>query len=115
MAKSDDSYTNDGQQMNGIYYPETNTEGEVEASVEKAKLESSFPVIEDLIEWFDIQIDLCDSIDNINLVTWNVNGVEIGTKVGIEAQIYGYQLLKQKLEEKKREYENFIQEKKYDS
>lgn len=110
MSKPDDSYTSDGQQMNGIYYPETSTEGEIELAAEQGKLSASFPVLDDLIDWFDAEIAKCDSIDNIQVTSLTINGVKYSRDVSVEGQILAYQLLKGLMHDKKVTFENFREE-----
>lgn len=109
MAKADDSYTSDGQQMNGIYYPEPDlvVEDTNKLAEKEAKLSSSLPILDDLIEWFDTQVDLCDSLDNILLTSMTINGVKMGREVSIEGQLMAYQMLKEMLETKRKEFEDF--------
>lgn len=49
----------------GIYVPEVDPEVRQDAAEEETVISSSVPVMAELIEWFDTQIALCDSVHNV--------------------------------------------------
>lgn len=103
-------YPQDGEQLNGVYYPEENKDYDQAAVVDKTKKASSYPIIEDLIEWFDAMIKSCDSVDAIDIDSFTINGVKIETRLGIEAQLYGLKRLKELLTTKQGEFKRFLED-----
>jgi len=66
---------------------------------------TAIPFLKEIHAWFDEQIAACDTLDNIQLNSIEVpGGFAVSTKVSVEAQVFGYQLLKQKLIEKKESF-----------
>lgn len=109
MAATSD-YPQDGAQLGGVYYPEENKDYDKDAIVAKGKKDASYPVIEDLLMWFEEQIQACDSIDAIDTSAMTINGVKIETRFGIEAQLYGQKKLKELLLFKQSEFMNYLEE-----
>lgn len=108
----DPVYPNDGDQM-GVFQPPVPDERkahELKANVRKDRLARSYPVLDDLIDWFDGQIKAIDSIGNIETTALTVNGTKYESKVSIPAQVLAYQLLKSKLEEVKTGFKDFKEE-----
>lgn len=87
-------YPNDGQ-VAGLYEtPEDQTLAS-EAANEVAKVSKSIPIVEDVLEWFDDQIELCNSLRNIDLGVGNLS---------VEAQVLAYQKLAMLLMARRDEY-----------
>ena len=61
-----DLYVQDGETYtNGVYYPETPAEVTAEEQERKGKIASSYPVMDDVADWFKDQIKLTDSAQYI--------------------------------------------------
>lgn len=104
----DDIYLRDGAAYtNGVYYPETPVEQVEEEQKAKGIKASSYPVMDEVAEWFDAAIKECDSISNIEMQTMTVSGVKYSRATSIEGQVMAYQLLKQLLKDKAVEFEEF--------
>lgn len=104
----DDLYQNDGETyQNGVYYPGEPEERKEQERVEAGIIASSYPIITDVADWFAAEIAACDSLDNIQTtsVTYGLNTYD--RKVSIEAQVLAYQLLKEKLAEKAKDFDRF--------
>lgn len=104
----DDLYQRDGETYtNGTYYPAV-PEEQVEAEVkQKSVIASSYPIMDDVANWFDEAIADSKDITNIDLTLTEINGVKVTMSVSAEAQILAYQLLGQALQDKKAEFEEF--------
>lgn len=111
MAGTSD-YPKDGATLGGDYYPKENTDFDRKALIDKTKKETSFPVIDDLVVWFEEMIASCDSIDAIDTEKFTINGVSMETKFGIEAQLYGLKKLKELLTVKQSEFKRFLEDQK---
>lgn len=61
MEAADDLMPNTGD----AFLPPETEEQQQEDAEEKSKVTSAAPYIDDLIEWFQQQIDLCDSVKNV--------------------------------------------------
>lgn len=105
---NDDLYLRDGETYtNGVYYPELPQE-QVEAEVkQKGILASSYPVMNDIADWFDTAIKDAQDLSNIDLTITEINGVKVTMAVSAEAQVLAYQLLTQALQDKKAEFAEF--------
>lgn len=58
----DDLYTNDGESFtNGLYYPEVDETVEAAEQEQKSTQAASYPVMDDVADWFKEQIRLTDS------------------------------------------------------
>lgn len=75
--------------------------------VDLGKVATSAPVLDELIEWFDVQIASADSLMNIETTKLTINGVKYERSVSIEGQVLANQILKQLLETKKADYVAF--------
>lgn len=108
MPTNDDLYLRDGADYtNGIYYPETPTEQVEEEAKEKAVIASSYPVMDDVAEWFQEAIKECDSITNIDMNKVTIGEVTYSRATSVEGQVLAYQLLKQLLSDKAAEFGEF--------
>lgn len=104
----DDLYKNDGATYtNGVYYPEVPAEQVEDEAKARGILASSYPVMDDVAEWFKQSIADCDSISNIEIQAMTVHGVKYTREVSVQAQVLAYQLLKQALEDKAKEFSEF--------
>jgi hypothetical protein len=103
-----DLYLRDGADyQNGVYYPEApiaQVEEEQKAIGIKA---SSYPVMDDVANWFKEAIADCDSISNIETSIQTLNGVKYSRTISIEGQVFAYQLLKELLQDKANEFQEF--------
>jgi hypothetical protein len=111
MHADDDVYLNAGDSYDapGVYYPKQAepTEEELQA---RAAMVQSYPIMASVYEWFEMQIDGADSIQNIKMQSMTVNGVKYSREVSIEAQVLAFQLLKDMLIEKQAEFKTFAPE-----
>ena len=107
----DDVPITDGESFqNGVYYPTTPKE-RVEAEVTQAVIKaSSYPVMEDVAEWFKDAIFSCSAISNIQITTMDVNGIKYDRKTSVEAQVLAYQLLETMLTNKFDEFREFAKD-----
>lgn len=105
---NDDLYLRDGADYtNGIYYPEVPTEQKEEEAKHKGTIASSYPIMDDVANWFDEAITECSDIANIETSTTTINGVKYSRTIHVEAQVLAYQLLKQLLQDKAAEFKEF--------
>lgn len=84
--------------------PEVQTEA---ANQVKSVVATSYPVINDVADWFEQQINNCDNIHNIQVASTTINGVKYTREIHVEAQVLAYQMLKDLLLEKARDWEGF--------
>ncbi len=101
-----DDYGIDGEQFqDSTYYPKEDKKQKEDIQKQKAVIANSYPILEDVLQWFDEQIE-DDSVDNIQteLIIGGV-GYSDDVKVSIEAQVYAIKLLKSKLADKKKDFE----------
>lgn len=105
-------YPNDGSQLGGDFYPK-NEEAQNDESEERAKVTKEIREIDALILWFDQQIKLADSIDNIDDTSLTINGTKYETKYSVEAQMLAQKKLKRLLLQRKHDY--MVWKDKYDS
>lgn len=96
-----DDYPNDGEQMT---YPKEAPLVQEEADL-KTTVDKSYPILQDIIDWFEKEIALADSIDNIETKT--LSGVKYSRTVSVEAQVLAQQLLKGKLQESQTRFIRF--------
>jgi hypothetical protein len=62
----DDILVNDGDQYtNGVYYPPEDAAVKEAEIKQKAAQATSYPIMDDVADWFKEQIDECDSAQNI--------------------------------------------------
>lgn len=105
---NDDLYLNDGETYtNGVYYPETPEDQKEEEVKAKGVIASSYPVMDNVADWFTNAIKECDSIDNIEMTEMTVKDIKYSRAVSIEGQIFAYQLLKELLSDKAAEFAEF--------
>lgn len=111
MSGTDDLYINDGAAYDTSYYPE-DQDGEVKEQEvsQKAVQAASYPIMGDVAEWFEEQIKSCDSIDNIIFDTQVIGNVQLDRNLSVEVQVLAYRLLKEKLQDKARDFEDFRHE-----
>lgn len=101
----DDLYVNDGETYtNGVYYPEEPVEQVEETAKAKGVLAASYPILDDVADWFRDAIAELGDIDSIDSQQTTINGVTVSTKVSIEAQYYGNQIARQLLRDKFKEF-----------
>lgn len=108
---SDDLYLNTGESFEA-YYPKEDTERKEKETKKAGAKAASYPILSDLAEWFEEAVKDCDNLDNIQTQTITMNGNAYERTVSIEAQVLAYQLLKQKLQEKYLEFQEFKKERK---
>lgn len=109
---SDDIYLNDGETYTppGVYYPKTEnpaTDAELQT---QAAIAQSLPIMGEVAAWFEQEIQNCDNIHNIQVTSLTVNGVKYGRDISVEAQVLAFQLLKEMLQNKARDFESFKDE-----
>lgn len=110
-SSNDDIYVNEGSSYdNGVYYPNAPEERLEAEREDSAKKSASYPVLKEIASWFERQIQACDSMDNIQIETLEVNGVKFSRTVSVEAQVLAMQLLKQQLQMQYEEYKTFQEE-----
>jgi hypothetical protein len=63
--------------------------------------------MDDVADWFKQAITECDSIANIEVATMTVHGVKYSRAVSVEAQVLAYHLLKEMLQDKANEFQEF--------
>lgn len=106
-----DLYLRDGADyQNGIYYPDAPEEQVEEEQKAIGVKASSYPVMDDVADWFKTAISECDSVSNIEVATMTMNGVKYSRSVSVEAQVLAYQLLKELLQDKANEFQEFGKE-----
>lgn len=98
----DDLMPNDGDQMGGDYYPDSTTK------IETSPLKDRSSIQEDVDKWFEKEIESCGSIDNIQIDVITVQGTKYDRQTSVEAQLLAFTLLKQKLQAKKQEFEEWL-------
>jgi hypothetical protein len=107
---SDDIYPNDGSAFDTAAYaaePEERIADEVAHASMKA---ASYPILGDVAGWFEEQLAQCDSIDNIQFDLTVIAGMPVERKLSVEAQVLAYRMLKELLNDKYREFEDFRHE-----
>lgn len=110
QPSDDDLYVNAGDSYNtpvGEYYPAPPAERVEEERQERAIKAASYPIMDDLADWWKAMIDGCDDIHNIAMTDMTVNDVKYTRSVSIEAQVLAYQIVKEKLIEKYQLFQNF--------
>lgn len=106
-----DMYPNDGDSFQaGIYYPEAPKEQTEAIAAESAAASVSFPIMAEVLDWFNRQVEKAGDINQIETKRLTINGVTYGRTVSIEAQVLAQQLLKEMLAEKAHEWERFSEE-----
>lgn len=98
-------YPNDGNEL-GIYYPEPTKPVDTKKSKQKDNAIESFPILQDVISWFDEQIASCSDLDSVYASGFPF----VGPKYSLEAQIYGLKRLKELLQEKRNDFVNYRDE-----
>lgn len=96
-------YPNDG----GAFIPKEDPVLTEAAKVAEQKLNATLPYLDDLIDWFDEQIDFARDVNNIQTAVLSVNGSIYESRVSIEGQVLAQQKLRELLEQKKTEYVDF--------
>lgn len=112
-ATGEDLYPNAGDSYDtppGAYYPGLPKEREEAEKEEVAAKSASLPILPEIAEWFQEQIARTDSVDNIKIDEMTLNGVRYSRKLSVEAQVLAFQLLKARLIEKAKEFDDFAQE-----
>lgn len=105
---NDDIYLRDGETYtNGVYYPDVPEAQVEEETKQKAVVASSYPIMDDVANWFDTAIAEAKDLSNIDLTVTEINGVKVTMAVSAEAQVLAYQLLAQALQDKKGEFAEF--------
>ena len=109
---NDDLYLRDGETYtNGVYYPEEPQEQVEEIQQKRGVIAASYPVMEDVAEWFANSIADAKDLTNIDLHRTEINGVNVSLRVSVEAQVLAYHLLAQALQDKSQEFEEWRQNK----
>lgn len=99
QTTDDDIYLRDGESFqDGAYYPTEDKEALEEARNDASSKAASYPILNDLAEWFEQQVRECDNIDNIDMTQGAVS---------IESQVLAQKLLKQKMLDKAQEFAQF--------
>lgn len=89
---SDDLMPNEGSS----FIPAPPDELTAEINAERAMVTGAAPLIDKLLEWFDDEISISDSID----------GLDVEAGISLEAQVLARQLLKAKLSYAKTNLQN---------
>jgi hypothetical protein len=106
-------YPNDGDQVSGdlggAWYPKSNDsqQRQLEGAIEKHKFATSYPILDDLVEWFDEWIVEAGNIENIEIKEMKIGGFSHKRNVSIEGQVLAMKLLKERLEAKRNEFKNW--------
>lgn len=101
---NDDLYTVDGEAFtNGVYYPDTPSEIKEEAQQKQGIIASSYPVMDDVADWFKEQIE------NVNTVSYVKSYAEI-EKVPLETAMRAFDVVRVLLESKAMEFAEFGKE-----
>lgn len=100
-------YPNAGDDYDTTFYPEESEDRQEAERQQKAVIAASYPVMKDVAEWFESQIQATDSLSNIQLQSITVGGIAHERKVSIEGQILAHQLLKELLEAKYQDFKQF--------
>ena len=87
----DDLMPTDGEFLSDITLPVVDEEQELQEQLERSMILGAMPIRDDLLKWFDSQIALSKSIDNIDLTA----------KQTVEVQMLAQKLLTQKLRQTK--------------
>ena len=105
MSQGTYDYVNDGATYDW-QPPQPEVQQEADKHI-KAVVAPSFPIMDDVAQWFDEQI--ADSRDrrNIQVTALTVNGVKYSREVSVEAQVLAMELLEQKLTAKRAEWGTF--------
>jgi CRISPR/Cas system CSM-associated protein Csm4 (group 5 of RAMP superfamily) len=113
QPNDDELYVNSGEGYDtDTFYAPKPPADQVEQEVsQQAVKAASYPIMGDLEQWFADWIAECNDLDNIQFDVTNIGGVTIDRKVSVEAQILAYRLLKERIQEKHREFEDFKHEK----
>lgn len=105
---NDDLYLNDGETYtNGVYYPEVPEDQKEDEAKHKGVIASSYPIMEDVANWFKEVIDDTKDMRNIDMQKTEINGVAVSLNVSIEAQVFGYMIANQVLSDKAAEFAEF--------
>jgi len=86
---ADDLMPTDGEALADILQSDIPDEQQQAENEERAMIQGAEPLFNDLLDWFDNQIKLTDSIANLDL----------SIKVPLEAQVLAQKLLKNKLQQ----------------
>jgi hypothetical protein len=98
-------YQNDGATyQDQDFQPKEPQQQTIDRQEELEKFAASYPIIQDVIAWFETEIANATSTDNIQFDTITVNGVTIEKKLSIEVQVYALHMLKLKLIDKYGEF-----------
>lgn len=107
MNPTDDILGSDGATYHDQDYQSTIPHDQlIEFQEQTSMLASSYPIMQDVIAWFETQIDHATHTDDVILDTMTINGVTIDRKVSIEAQVLAQRLLRTKLENKFSEFKD---------
>lgn len=108
-----DDYARDGEAyIDSAFYPEDDKKQKQEIAEQQAMIQASYPVLKDVIAWFDEQI-ADDSVDNIMTEAIELESIDrdgnkhvnrVKIEVSIEAQVYARKLLKTYLSDKKNDF-----------
>ena len=107
QPSDDDIYVNAGDSYDTTFYPDVPQERIEEESHEKAIRAASYPIMDELADWWKDMIESCDDIHNISVTEMTLNDVKYSRTVSIEAQVLAYQLLKEKPIEKYQLFQGF--------
>ena len=104
----DDVYTRSGETYDSTAsYAKEPDEQVEEKDQRNAIIAGSYPIMDDVADWFRTQIAASTDIHNVEVTTMTVNGVKYSRKISVEAQVLAFQLLKQLLESKLQEFSGF--------
>jgi hypothetical protein len=107
-----DIYVNPGitDVLGGAYYPGEPEERKAAEKDQAAPVAASYPIMEDVAEWFKQQIASCDDMHNIQVSKMTIGGTVYERSISVEAQVLAYQLLKEKLTDKFNTFKDFSKE-----
>lgn len=96
---NDDIYVNAGDSFDTTYYPDPKVNEEIEETeqVKQGNRAASYPVMDEVADWFKREVEEAPDIFNID----PDNGFSI------EAQVYGLQLYQKKMIEKAHEFDEW--------
>jgi hypothetical protein len=89
------------------YQPEEPQERKQAEREATSAIATSYPIMDDVKQWFTDSIIDFDSIDSIQMEAITVNGVLYDRKVSIEAQLLAQKLCKQKFIDKAQAWGDF--------
>lgn len=107
----DDIYVNAGDSYDtGTQYYDVPAEQKEEEIKEAAIKAASYPILGDVADWFEAQINQCESIENIQFDVTTIQGITVDRKISVEAQVLAYRMLRQLLDDKYQEFKDFRRE-----